>query len=119
MVPDEALESIAPVHELYYHAVSKQLFVGNYKEGILIYDMGGTGKIISCQFPNHVEVNQIVALNAHELLVATGGKGVYKLDVNTYISEPYITADYSILSPPVPPFFPGNHCICPAVPALV
>ena len=95
MVPDEALESIAPVHELYYHAISKQLFVGNYKEGILIYDMGGTGKIISCQFPNHVEVNQIVALNAHELLVATGGKGVYKLDVNTYISEPYITADYS------------------------
>ena len=95
VIPDEALESIAPVHELYYHAVSKQLFVGNYKEGILIYDMGGTGKIISCQFPNHVEVNQIVALNAHELLVATGGKGVYKLDVNTYISEPYITADYS------------------------
>ena len=95
VVPDEALESIAPVHELYYHAISKQLFVGNYKEGILIYDMGGTGKIISCQFPNHVEVNQIVALNAHELLVATGGKGVYKLDVNTYISEPYITADYS------------------------
>ena len=95
LVPDEAVESIAPVHELYYHAVSKQLFVGNYKEGILIYDMGGTGKIISCQFPNHVEINQIVALNAHELLVATGGKGVYKLDVNTYISEPYITADYS------------------------
>ena len=61
-----------PVHELYYHAVSKQLFVGNYKEGILIYDMGGTGKIISCQFPNHVEINQIAALNAHELLVATG-----------------------------------------------
>lgn len=95
LVPDEAVESIAPVHELYYHAVSKQLFVGNYKEGILIYDMGGTGKIISCQFPNHVEVNQIAALNAHELLVATGGKGVYKLDVNTYMSEPYITADYS------------------------
>ena len=95
VIPDEALESIAPVHELYYHAVSKQLFVGNYKEGILIYDMGGTGKIISCQFPNHVEVNQIAALNAHELLVATGGKGVYKLDVNTYMSEPYITADYS------------------------
>ena len=84
-----------PVHELYYHAVSKQLFVGNYKEGILIYDMGGTGKIISCQFPNHVEINQIAALNAHELLVATGGKGIYKLDVNTYMSEPYITADYS------------------------
>lgn len=94
VIPDEALESVAPVHELYYHAVSKQLFVGNYKEGILIYDMGGTGKIISCQFPNRVEINQIAALNAHELLVATGGRGVYKLDVNTYMSDPYITADY-------------------------
>ncbi|MDE6162020.1 MAG: hybrid sensor histidine kinase/response regulator, partial [Bacteroides sp.] len=95
VVPDEAVENIAPVHELYYHADSKQLFVGNYKEGILIYDMGRTGKVISCQFPNHVEINQITALNAHELLVATGGKGVYKLDVNTYMNEPYITADYS------------------------
>ena len=35
------------------------------------------------------KVNQIAALNAHELLVATGGKGVYKLDVNTYMSELY------------------------------
>ena len=42
-----------------------------------------------------MEVNQIVALNADELLIATGGKGVYKLNVNTCKSEPYITADYS------------------------
>ena len=96
LVSDEVVKSIAaPVHELYYHAVSQQLFVGTYKEGILIYDMVGTGKIIPCQSPNNVEVNQIVALNAHELLIATGGKGVYKLDVNTAMSEPYITADYS------------------------
>ena len=96
MVPDEVAESItAPVHELYYHAVSQQLFVGTYKDGILIYDIGKTGKIIPCQSPNNVEVNQIVALSTHELLVATGGKGVYKLDVNTGMSEPYITADYS------------------------
>lgn len=93
---DKAVESIrTSVHELYYHAVSKQLFVGNYKEGILVYDVGKTGKIIPCQLPNNVEINRIVALNDHELLVATGGKGVYKLDVNTCLSEPYITADYN------------------------
>ena len=75
LVPDKVVESIAAsVHELYYHAVSQQLFVGTYKEGILIYDIGGTGKIITCQSPNNVEINQIVALNSHELLVATGGK---------------------------------------------
>lgn len=45
LVADEVVKGIAaPVHELYYHAVSQQLFVGTYKEGILIYDMVGTGK---------------------------------------------------------------------------
>ena len=96
IMPNKVVEGIGTsVHELYYHAVSKQLFVGNYKEGILIYDVGKTGKIIPCQSPNNVEINRIVALNAHELLVATGGKGVYKLDMNTCMSEPYITADYN------------------------
>lgn len=96
IMPDKMVEGIGTsVHELYYHAVSKQLFVGNYKEGILIYDVGKTGKIIPCQSPNNVEINRIVALNAHELLVTTGGKGVYKLDMNTCMSEPYITADYN------------------------
>ena len=95
-IPDEVVKSIVtPVHELYYHTVSKQLFVGSYKEGILIYDIGKTPKITPCYAPNNVEVNQIVALNADELLIATGGKGVYKLNVNTCKSEPYITADYS------------------------
>ena len=37
--------------------------------------------------------NQIVALNPHELLVATGGKGVYKLDVDTYIAVSYTHLD--------------------------
>lgn len=96
LVSDEVVESIVtPVHELYYHAISKQLFIGGYKDGILVYDMGESGKITSCHSPNNVEINRIVSLNAHELLVATGGKGVYKLDVNTCLSEPYITADYS------------------------
>ena len=44
-IPDEVVKSIVtPVHELYYHTVSKQLFVGSYKEGILIYDIGKTQK---------------------------------------------------------------------------
>ena len=47
MVSDEVVESIVtPVHELYYHAISKQLFIGGYKDGILVYDMGESGKIL-------------------------------------------------------------------------
>lgn len=96
LVSDTPVEGIdTPVHELYYHAATGQLFVGSYKEGILIYDINKAKEVISCPSPNNVEINQIVALNAHELLIATGGKGVYKLDVRTYTSKPYITADYN------------------------
>lgn len=96
LVSDTPVEGIdTPVHELYYHAATGQLFVGSYKEGILIYDINKAKEVISCPSPNNVEINQIVALNAHELLIATGGKGVYKLDVRTYTSRPYITADYN------------------------
>lgn len=95
-IPDKMVESIATtVHELYYHADSRRLFVGCYKEGMLVYDMGENQRVIPCHSPNSVEVNRIVALNSHELLVATGGRGVYKFDMNTYESEPYITADYN------------------------
>lgn len=96
LVSDTPVEGIdTQVHELYYHAATGQLFVGSYKEGILIYDINKAKEVISCPSPNNVEINQIVALNAHELLIATGGKGVYKLDVRTYTSKPYITADYN------------------------
>lgn len=95
VLPDETAGSIdTPVHKLYYHSASKQLFVGNYEAGIFVYDMNGAGEIKPCQAPNNAKINQITALNGRELLIATGGKGVYKLDVDTYVCEPYITADY-------------------------
>ncbi len=95
-IPDSVMDSInTPVHDLYYHAFSKKMFVGTYKEGVLICDMKEGKQVGSCSSPNNVEINRITALNSHELLVATGGKGVYKLDVNTCMSEPYIIADYN------------------------
>lgn len=34
LLPDKTVESInTPVYKIYYHAISKQLFIGNYKKG--------------------------------------------------------------------------------------
>ena len=40
-------------------------------------------------------VNRITPLNDRELLIATGGRGVYRMDMDSLVPKPYITADYA------------------------
>ncbi len=42
-----------------------------------------------------VSINRICSFGDHEILIATDGAGIYKMNVNTYKSEPYIIADYN------------------------
>lgn len=42
-----------------------------------------------------VSITRIKPLNNKELLVATDGAGVYKINVNSYQTTPYIVADYN------------------------
>ena len=43
----------------------------------------------------NVAVNRITPLNDRELLIATGGRGVYRMDMDSLVPKPYITADYA------------------------
>ncbi len=40
-------------------------------------------------------ITRIKPLNNKELLVATDGAGVYKININSYLTTPYIVADYN------------------------
>ena len=42
-----------------------------------------------------VSITRIKPLNNKELLVATDGAGVYKININSYLTTPYIVADYN------------------------
>ena len=42
-----------------------------------------------------VSITRIKAFNDKEILIATDGAGIYKLNVDTYKCEPYIVADYN------------------------
>ena len=42
-----------------------------------------------------VSINCIRAYNNNEILIATDGAGVYKMNTDTYESIPYIVADYN------------------------
>lgn len=86
---------ILPINELYFDGKTGKLFIGTFQQGILVYD-SHTQKIIQPQhFLSDINVSKIKPLNEKELLIATDGTGIYKINTDTYQIEPYIVADYN------------------------
>ncbi|WP_294476261.1 ATP-binding protein [uncultured Bacteroides sp.] len=94
-VPIEMLDNFrAQVSVLYYHPQLQKLFIGSFERGIFVYDMHSEEIIHSDADLSDVNIARITPLNEKELLIATEGMGVYKLNVNTCALEHYIRANY-------------------------
>ena len=83
------------VNELFLHKESRKLFIGTFQKGIYLYDMNIHQAIELNVGLKDVSITRIKAFNDKEILIATDGAGVYKLNIDTYKCEPYIVADYS------------------------
>ncbi|RHL10480.1 MULTISPECIES: response regulator [Bacteroides] len=83
------------VNELFLHKESRKLFIGTFQKGVYLYDMNIHQAIELNVGLKDVSITRIKAFNDKEILIATDGAGVYKLNVDTYKCEPYIVADYS------------------------
>ena len=82
------------VHELYLHRTANKLFIGTFEKGVYIYDLN-IQKIVRPEVElTDVNITRLSPLNTKELLVATEGAGVHKLNIDTYETEPYIIANY-------------------------
>ncbi|MEG1563719.1 MAG: two-component regulator propeller domain-containing protein [Bacteroides sp.] len=95
LLPCNKLDNInIQVNELYFHSQSRKLFIGTFQRGILVYDMNLKQVIKPDISLADVSISRIKPLNNQELLIATDGIGVYKINVNNYHTEPYIVADF-------------------------
>lgn len=83
------------VIDLYFDRKIGKLFIGTFQRGILVYDMSTK----SVTQPEHnlkdISITQFKPLNDKELLVATDGGGVHKINTENYLLEPYIITDYN------------------------
>lgn len=83
------------INELYLNKSSDQLFIGTFQRGVYIFDL--TTKI--CEKLeigiSDITVTRITSLNNQEILIATDGVGVFKVNMKTRESIPYIVADYN------------------------
>ncbi len=95
-IPIETLEEFGrQVNELYFHSQSKQLFIGTLQRGVLVYSTGSQKLFQPYTGLSDVSISRIKPLNENELLIATDGAGVYKMHVQSLLTEPYIVADFS------------------------
>lgn len=93
--PVPALDTLrAQVNELYYHRGSRRLFVGTFEKGVFAYDLDEDRLLRPTIDLSDVNITRIRPLNADELLVATEGMGIYKVEVATCLLQPYIVAHY-------------------------
>lgn len=83
------------INEVYFHKKSRKVFIGTFQKGVYVYDLN-THQALSLD-PDlmDVSINRIRAFGDNEILIATDGAGVYKMNVDTYQSEAYIIADYN------------------------
>ena len=95
IIPIKKLDNIqAQISELHFHQPTQRLFIGTFEKGIFAYDMRHDKIIHSNMDLSDVNIAKIIPLNATELLIATEGMGVHKMDIATCQSEPYITSTY-------------------------
>ena len=92
----DKLESLkAQIIDLYFDKKIRKLFIGTFLRGIMIYDMNTKSVIRPEQNLKDISITRFRPLNDKELLIATDGGGVHKIDVDTYQITPEIVADYN------------------------
>lgn len=85
-------------NKLYYNQNRKKLIIGSFPKGIYAYDIKRQQLVLTQSGLNDIRINAIKEMNENEILIATNGAGVYKMDMSNYNCSPYIVADYSRLN---------------------
>lgn len=82
------------VTHLYHHKESNKVVIGTFKEGVYIFDITNNKLTNPNDGLEDVSISSIKAFRENEILIATDGAGVHKMNILDYKCEPYIVADY-------------------------
>lgn len=83
------------VNTLYYHESTQQLYIGCFLNGIYIYDLKHQRIMHPQTGLTDIGINSIKPLNDKEILIATDGAGVYKINSKSLLCAPCIISNYT------------------------
>lgn len=95
IIPHPYLENFHIVNYLYFHPETQMLVIGTLVDGIYIYNIHNH-LLTNVTHPlQDINVNAVIASkdNPYEVLIATNGSGVYKLNLTTGRLAPFLNAD--------------------------
>lgn len=96
IVKNQTLTNIkGQVNKLYYNPETRNLYIGTFRKGLYVYEEANDRIIRPQQNIDDSNITQIVPFNSHEILIATDGSGVYRMDAHTYQLSSYISAQYN------------------------
>ena len=92
-------QAVAPslqITSLYLHPTSEKVFIGTSQQGVFVYSpkeqqiaAAGSHELTD------ISINRICPFSNKELLIATDGAGIYKMDMDNNRTQAYIVADYN------------------------
>ncbi|WP_455673262.1 ligand-binding sensor domain-containing protein, partial [Phocaeicola sp.] len=93
----EKLNDFHIVNYLYFHKNTQTLVIGTLLDGIFLYNIHSRQLMDIENGLMDINVNAIIAnpKTLDEVLVATNGAGVYKLNLFSHQLSPYLTADHN------------------------
>ena len=94
------LENIGLIDYIYYHKESDCLVINSLTEGLFLYDTNNGALYNMGRKLTDVSINTIkpYGSSGYEVLIATDGDGVYRLDLRNRIFSTFLTEDYSRLN---------------------
>lgn len=91
------LENFHIVNYIYFHPETQMLVIGTLLDGIYLYNIHNRQLIEINNGLRDINVNSIIANkdSNNEVLIATNGTGVYKLNLSTYQLTEFLNADHN------------------------
>lgn len=91
------LDNFHIVNYIYFHPETQMLVIGTLLDGIYLYNIHSRQLIDVHNGLQDINVNSIIASkeNENEVLIATNGAGVYKLNLGTYELTNFLNADHN------------------------
>lgn len=83
-----------PVSELFFFEEVNKLFIGTYKQGVWICDLSSPGELHSDATLSDVNIKRILPYGDKDVLIATEGRGIYRMEADACSAYPYIVVDY-------------------------
>ncbi len=95
LIDCDKLESVkVQVSDLHFDRKAGKLFIGTFLRGVFVYDTHLKSIVQPDSNLKDITINKFKPLNDRELLIATDGGGVYKMNIATFRLAPYIITDY-------------------------